>query len=375
MLMSVSETILISSPTQHIYYCNTDSAAPREITEEDLKRNAKTSDSAKELMTEGLIKDQTFKILNPNVITVRAEDNAAQSVGNTPTQIKEFKVIFSESRFDPYVDLLPIVLFVDGKFITCGGYKRILGAQEASETYDNITLPCMVITPSDDCDMKNLQQRLNIIENQKPNNENSKKTFNTAESHANVVLKDIQRQGKIVENLSNDDLNAFIKPYSPSKDKISYESIINCIRKSTGVEVPEYTSTGESKELVTMDLLYEKNLDMRPYVISYDVKGKMKAEQDRLWHFINGLNKVNSSSKFTHLVIVVQHTGVTPDQAREFNEQYLQFEAANGTANEVYVGKEDKTPPVPVIFGVINNKKITYVEGSLDNVSQVRVVC
>jgi hypothetical protein len=327
-----------------------------------------------ELVTQGFISDCQVRILNPNDITVRAEDNAAQSIGNTPTQIKEFKVIFSEKRFDPYVDLLPIVLFNE-KFITCGGYKRVIGAQDASETDNSITIPCIVVTPSDDCDVKNLQQRLNIIENQQPNNENSKKTFNTVESHTNVVLKDIQRQGKTVENFSDDDLRSFIKPYSPSKDKISYESIINCIRKSTGVEVPEYTKTNESKELVTIDLLEKRNLEMRPYVICYDVKGKMKAEQDRFSHLIKGLKTMIDRPKLTHLVIVVQHTGVTPDQAREFNEQYLQFEATNGTANDLYVGKEDKTLPVPVIFGVINNKKITYVDESLDNISQIRTVC
>lgn len=367
MFMSVEKT--------HSYYCNTDNTTLREITEEDLKRNAKSSDSVKELETQGLISDCQVRILNPNDIIVRAEHNAAQSIGNTPTQIKEFKMIFSEKRFDPYVDLLPIVLFNNEKFITCGGYKRIIGAQEASETDNSITIPCIVVTPSDDCDVENLQQRLNIIENQRPNNEYLKKTCNTVESYANVVLKDIRRQGKPVENFSDDDLRLFIKPHYPSKDKISYESIINCIRKSTGVEVPEYTKTNESKELVTIDLLEKRNLEMRPYVICYDVKGKMKAEQDRFSHLIKGLKTMIDRPKLTHLVIVVQHTGVTPDQAREFNEQYLQFEATNGTANDLYVGKEDKTLPVPVIFGVINNKKITYVDGSLDNISQIRTVC
>lgn len=358
----------------HTYFCNTDNTTSHSITVEDLQRSGKTSDSLNTLITDGFIRSWEFRIVDPNDITVCADDNVAQSVGNTPTQIKEFKTIFTTGRFDPFIDLLPIVLLLPelsavGTYVTCGGYKRIFGAQEASETSDNITIPCIVVTPSDDCDVKNLQQRLNIIENQRPNNKNPEKTFNTAESYANAVLKDIQRQGKKVEDLSNDDLNAYIKPYTPSKENIKYEDIIKCIRKKTGVEVPEYTSTNQSKDLVIYDLLETRRLDMNPFVISYDSKGKWLAVQDRWSHFINGLNKAIQERR-THLVIVVQHTGVTPDEARKFNEQYLQFEAANGTVNEVYVGKEDKTPPIPVIFGVINNKNITYVAGSLDDISE-----
>jgi len=294
-------------------------------------------------------------------------------------QIKQFAGLFSEFQFDPYVDLLPIVIQLpDGTFVTCGGYKRVIGAQEASENCDEITVPCIVVTPSDDCDKERLQTRLNIIENQRPNKENLKKTSNTIDSYANAVQMDIKRAGVTVDEMkkfSKEKFGEFIEPHTPSKDKFKYEDIINRILESNGVEVPVYTTTTASKNLVIYDLLEERGLEMRPHVISYDVKNNVKANQDRLWHYINGMKTVLDNKRYDHLVIVVQHTGVSSEQAKEFNEEYLKFESNNGTVNQVYFGKEDKSTPVPVIFGIINNKKITYVDGSLDNIPKISTVC
>ena len=371
MLMAVEKT--------HSYYCNTDKDNCKTINTSDLERNAKSSDAIQRLLKDGLIVKIEYMILNPKDIKVSQKDNVAQSTGNTPVQIKQFAGIFSEFQFDPYVDLLPIVIQLpDGTFVTCGGYKRVIGAQEASENCDEITVPCIVITPSDDCDKERLQRRLNIIENQRPNKENLKKTPNTIDSYVNAVQKDIERAGYTMDEMkkfSTEKFDSFIEPHTPSKDKFKYEDIINRILESNGVEVPVYTTTTASKNLVINNLLEERGLEMRPHVISYDVKDNVKANQDRFWHYINGMKTVLDNKRYDHLVIVVQHTGVSSEQAKKSNEEYLKFESNNGTVNQVYVGKEDKSTPVPVIFGIINNKKITYVDGSLDNIPKISTVC
>jgi hypothetical protein len=371
MLMAVEKT--------HSYYCNTDQDNRKTINTSDLERNAKSSDAIQGLLKAGSIVKIEYMILNPKNIKVSQKDNVAQSTGNTPMQIKQFAGLFSEFQFDPYVDLLPIVIQLpDGTFVTCGGYKRIIGAKNAAENYDEITVPCIVVTPSDDCDKEQLQTKLNIIENQRPNKENLSKTHNTIESYVNAVQMDIERAGHTVDEmkrLSTEEFKSFIAPHSPSKDKLKYEDIINRILESNGVEVPVYTTTAASKKLVINDLLEKRDLEMRPHVISYDVKNNVKANQDRLWHYINGMKTVLDNKRYDHLVIVVQHTGVSSEQAKKFNEEYLKFESNNGTVNQVYVGKEDKSTPVPVIFGIINNRKITYVDGSLDNIPKRSTVC
>ncbi len=110
------------------------------------------------------------------------------------------------------------------------------------------------------------------------------------------------------------------------------------------------------------------NLEINPYIMSYDVKGKWLSAKDRLTHLINSINTAMDQNR-SHIVMIVQHTSVGPVKQKEYNKMYLDFERANGTLKEIYRGKSDQTPPIPVIFGVINNKKITFVDESwMDNI-------
>jgi hypothetical protein len=354
----------------HSWYDNTDLINMKTVSVEDLQKSGKTTDALCDLVDQGLIKRWYFNIIDANNIKISAKDNVAQSTGNTPSQIKEFGRIFKEKRFSPFEDILPIIILeCDGTYRTAGGYKRILGAQSVILTNGEVlTLPCIVIVPSSDVDLIGLQVKLNVIENQRPYKENPDKIVNTIHSYVNAIVQKVKRMDLNIKDLDRDDLKQIAREYSASRDGYKVDDIISLVYEASGVEVPVYTSTDDSKELIRKLLLVDMNLEINPYIMSYDVKGKWLSAKDRLTHLINSINTAMDQNR-SHIVMIVQHTSVGPVKQKEYNKMYLDFERANGTLKEIYRGKSDQTPPIPVIFGVINNKKITFVDESwMDNI-------
>ena len=349
--------------TTHEYYDNNDLSRLKSVSKEDLSKHAITKDLLNDLVQEGLVEKYGFDILYADQITISPSDNVAQSTGNTPEQIKTYAKIFKDKRFSPFVDVLPMIIKQsDGSYLTSGGYKRVLGAQECSvKIGQKITIPVIVIDPASGIDIDELQLRVNVIENTRPPHKNPDKTSNTADTYANALIKELKDKGICIKSLSTEDLRGVMKKYAVSRDGFKVGDIINIALQKSGVEVPIYTDTAESEDAVRKLLLEEYRLDIDPVVKSYSANGEAIVRRDRWGHYIESVKSAVLHNK-SHVFIVVQHTGVTPDQAKEFNEQYLEFEREGGTFKDMYFGKEDQTPPVPVIFGVINNGIVTWTD-------------
>lgn len=351
--------------TTHDYYDKNDSSRLIKVSKQDLSKFASTKDLLNDLVQEGMVEKYGFDILHADQITISPLDNLAQSTGNTPKQIEEYEKLFREKRFSPFKDVLPMIIKLpDGSYLTSGGYKRILGAQQCSvKVGQKITVPVIVIDPASNVDIGELQRAVNLIENSRPEHEDPVKTYNTEDSYANGLIADLEANGVCIRSLDTKELRSRMKKYAVSRDGFNVNDIINIALQKSGVEVPIYTDTAESEDAVRKLLLEEYRLDINPVVKSYAVKGKPIAKQDRYSHYIDSVKFAERHNK-SHVFIVVQHTGVVPDQAKKFNEEYLKFEREGGTFKDVYSGKEDQTPPVPVIFGVINNGIITWTDDS-----------
>lgn len=349
--------------TTHDYYDKNDSSRLIKVSKQDLSRFASTKDLLNDLVQEGIVEKYGFDILYADQITISPLDNLAQSTGNTPKQIEEYEKLFREKRFSPFKDVLPMIIKLpDGSYLTSGGYKRILGAQKCSvKAGKKITVPVIVIDPASNVDIGELQRAVNLIENSRPEHEDPVKTYNTEDSYANGLIADLEANGVCIRSLDTKELRSRMKKYAVSRDGFNVNDIINIALQKSGVEVPIYTDTAESEDAVRKLLLEEYRLDINPVVKSYAVKGKPIAKDDRYKYYIDSVKFAERHNK-SHVFIVVQHTGVVPDQAKKFNEEYLKFERDGGTFKDVYSGKEDQTPPVPVIFGVINNGIITWTD-------------